>query len=737
LALRHPYIHGVAGRLIPLETAAPELLESGEARALRQLIDRGLPVPQTWVVPDGPADPTKAAVAEVLEPSARYVVRLAGSEHQGPVETDGASVADAVAGLRRPGPRGPVVVQAAVEGRASGLAFSRNPMTGLDEVVVEIDSPAGETAHADRWVHRWGAFVERPGESLLPDARVEAIVAATRGIAGDLGRPVELEWAWDGREVWWTAVHPIAGIEGVTVYSNRISKEVMPGIIKPLVWSINVPLVNRAWIRLFTEAIGPNDLRPDDLARAFAYRSYFNMTAIGRIFELLGMPRDSLELLIGIEGGDERPSMRPRAATIRKLPRMLLAGARIAGFGVVVRRRLPRLRRTFDLVAARPPERRSDRALLRDVAALEEAGTDAAYLNIVAPLLANLYTRLLRHRLEDAGIDFASFDLTAGMDRLEDYDPDLHLARLGAMAARLADRPDAAGGYAGLPEDLKREVDRFIDAFGHLSDSGNDFSVPAWREDPDLVAAMVLARAGRERSTRRTTWDGVKRRIGAVHRPLTALVYRRARSFVFHREAVSSAYTFGYGLFRPLFLELGRRLTDRGVLEDPGDVMYLSRDEVEAGIRGDALDPPATERVESRKAEIDRLRDVVMPEVIFGEDFEPVPAGPSIAARLSGVPTSRGHHIGTVRVVHGVAEFERVEPGDVVAIPYSDVAWAPLFARAGAVVAESGGMLSHSSITAREYGIPCVVSVDGAMQLPDGAAVSVDGYTGEIVVLDA
>jgi pyruvate,water dikinase len=585
-------------------------------------------------------------------------------------------------------------------------------------------------------VHRWGAFVDRPDESPLPEARVDEIVAATRSAAGEFGRPLELEWVWDGRKVWWTAVHPIAGIEGVTVYSNRISKEVMPGIIKPLVWSINVPMVNRAWIRLFTEAIGSNDLRPDDLAKAFAYRSYFNMTAIGRIFELLGMPRDSLELLIGIEGGDERPSMKPRAATMRKLPRMLLAGARIAGFGVVVRRRLPRLRRTFELIAARPQEQRSDRALLRDVAALEEAGTDAAYLNIVAPLLANLYTRLLRHRLEDAGVDFAAFDLTAGMDQLEDYDPDLHLTRLGAMAAALADQTDSADGYAGLPDELRREIDHFIDAFGHLSDSGNDFSVPAWREDPDLVAAMVLARAGRERSTGRTNWEEVQHRIGALRRLPTAFVYRRARSFVYHREAVSSAYTFGYGLFRPLFLEVGRRLTGRGVLENPGDVMYLYREEVEAALRGEDLDPPAAQRASARRAEIDRLRDVVMPEVIFGEDFEPAPAGPSIATRLSGVPTSRGHHTATVRVVRGVAEFERVEPGDVIAIPYSDVAWTPLFALAGAVVAESGGMLSHSSITAREYGIPCVVSVDGAMRLPDGATVSVDGYTGEIVVLD-
>jgi pyruvate,water dikinase len=65
-------------------------------------------------------------------------------------------------------------------------------------------------------------------------------------------------------------------------------------------------------------------------------------------------------------------------------------------------------------------------------------------------------------------------------------------------------------------------------------------------------------------------------------------------------------------------------------------------------------------------------------------------------------------------------------------IPFSDVGWTPLFTRAGAVIAESGGILSHSSIVAREYGIPAVVSVAGAMELKDETWVELDGYQGEI-----
>lgn len=85
--------------------------------------------------------------------------------------------------------------------------------------------------------------------------------------------------------------------------------------------------------------------------------------------------------------------------------------------------------------------------------------------------------------------------------------------------------------------------------------------------------------------------------------------------------------------------------------------------------------------------------------------------------------------------MRGAEDFGRVAVGDVIVIPFSDVAWTPLFARAAAVVAEAGGILSHSSIVAREYGIPCVVSVHGACDaIPDGATVVVDGMAGTVLV---
>jgi pyruvate,water dikinase len=138
------------------------------------------------------------------------------------------------------------------------------------------------------------------------------------------------------------------------------------------------------------------------------------------------------------------------------------------------------------------------------------------------------------------------------------------------------------------------------------------------------------------------------------------------------------------------------------------------------------------QRVAQRQREMDEYRHAAIPETIYGD--QPPPLTLHTGNRLSGVATSRGYYTGPARVVQGMGDFGKVQPGDVLVIPFSDVGWTPLFTKAGAVIAESGGILSHSSIVAREYNIPAVVSVNAACQLADNTRVSVDGYKGEVLV---
>ena len=115
----------------------------------------------------------------------------------------------------------------------------------------------------------------------------------------------------------------------------------------------------------------------------------------------------------------------------------------------------------------------------------------------------------------------------------------------------------------------------------------------------------------------------------------------------------------------------------------------------------------------------------------------PASAGEQAGPVLRGIGASAGQVTGTARVLAGPADFARLQPGDVLVASITTPAWTTLFAMASAVVTDVGGPLSHSSIVAREYGIPAVLGTNVATRrIPDGARVRVDGEAGTVTLLD-
>lgn len=199
--------------------------------------------------------------------------------------------------------------------------------------------------------------------------------------------------------------------------------------------------------------------------------------------------------------------------------------------------------------------------------------------------------------------------------------------------------------------------------------------------------------------------------------------------------------------FRLPILALGRALASAGVIDTPDDVFYLDLDEI-AAIKDGDLASRATV-VASRRASHARARGIVPPELIGTAPSPDEPPNPlltkffgighglqSDARVLRGIPSSAGTVTGTVKVVRTLAEADKIEPGDILVCHMTMPAWTPLFATVAAVVADSGGVLSHCSIVAREYGLPCVTATRvGTRLLKDGQTVTVDGTRGIVRVV--
>jgi rifampicin phosphotransferase len=185
--------------------------------------------------------------------------------------------------------------------------------------------------------------------------------------------------------------------------------------------------------------------------------------------------------------------------------------------------------------------------------------------------------------------------------------------------------------------------------------------------------------------------------------------------------------------YRKIFLEYGRRLAERGVLEAPEDVFFLGKEEVFRAARGDAA---AVRKIAGRKREFFRHADRLPPKFLQGSrEFDDTLAVNTSALTVQGTAASPGIARGTVRIVESIAGLAALQEGEILITSNTDPGWTPVFAKIGGLITETGGILSHGAVVSREYGIPAVTAVRNARRVfRDGQQVIVDGNEGTIYV---
>jgi pyruvate,water dikinase len=188
-----------------------------------------------------------------------------------------------------------------------------------------------------------------------------------------------------------------------------------------------------------------------------------------------------------------------------------------------------------------------------------------------------------------------------------------------------------------------------------------------------------------------------------------------------------------YALVRRWTVEAGRRLAARGELESSGDVWMLRREEVLSGLDGAVAPGVLAGRARDGRGMIRSFRNFESPnEIGSSHGFAPR-ASTANGKVLHGSACSPGRVRGPARVVRRIEDAGRVRPGDVLVAPFTDPGWTPVFPRIAAVVTETGGLLSHAAVIARECGIPAVLAVrDATRTIRDGDVIEVDGHRGTV-----
>jgi phosphoenolpyruvate synthase/pyruvate phosphate dikinase len=312
--------------------------------------------------------------------------------------------------------------------------------------------------------------------------------------------------------------------------------------------------------------------------------------------------------------------------------------------------------------------------------------------------------------------------------------------------------------------------DEFLAQYGKYATFEADLGWPRHREDPLPLLATVAQMTGAEvlpdpqetgtekphpgktsgayvgRGTRRlASWRPLHslQMLLSPRRWLTHLSVRRLRRLALIRGQLRTRYGQSMTACRTWDLNLARRWVARGWLAGPEDYFWLTMEEVERALMAEAeVGPTLPALVQARRETYQTYATTEMPYTLRESDVARlVPGrgliGTALSSVLSGLPVSPGQVQGQVIVLHKPEDSSGLKEGAILVTPSTDPAWFHIFPRARGLIVEMGGLLSHGSIIAREFGLPAVANIpDATSRFHDGDLVLLDGSTGLVQILD-
>jgi rifampicin phosphotransferase len=722
-----------------------------KAAVLAKLLAAGFPVPDGFVVLAGADLP--ATFGDLLSSGSalvRFAVRSSAvaedrsdSSFAGQYETrldvTQAELEDAIGRVRASGDSNriqsyaagacidaiAVLVQRMLHPRVAGVAFTADPINGDRNVTLVTavtglgDSLVGGRVGGESWRVKDGPAVSKvPSRAstaqVLTKREVKAIAALARRVEAVFGVPQDIEWAIDGPTLWLLQARPMTALPEAVSWDppapGAFSRNFRLGewIGAPVTPLFEDWLLGRLEDRLHqrhAEWVGMRGIRP------------YHVLLNGWYFY-------SLKFLPITLGGIARSLFGMLARLIRTPRRVVVAFPQLARFGVPLYER----------------EWRED-LLPRYRAAVREAA-----LVIEQTALGNL-PQIIDQLADIAGDYFASIAIVAGYGYKAEINLALwyrsHLGKLGEshlpLLLGLAPAPAEPAGH------FVESLDWWYPTLGERTPT-----VEAGVPEQDLAGVVARLEAQRLAAMAR------------VHQALPSEQQRRtfdrllaeAQHAASVREEQVASFTLAWPLFRVALRRIGNAFVAAVTIDAADDVHFMKRSELESAISAS----PDLNSCSSREAT--GLRGLVAERRAARERamrlVAPLSAGPfswlvrtlmnarsAFGARtrpdalLHGAPASPGLATGTVRVIRDFGDAERLQPGEILVAPVTTPAWTPLFRVAAGIVTDVGNAMSHTSIVAREYGIPAVVGCGAATaRLTDGERVTVDGAAGTVTRAD-
>lgn len=666
-----------------------------------------------------------------------------------------------------------VIVQQKIPSEFSGVCFTLDPTDAAQQwMMIEAhqgigaELVAGKTNPFRYRAHRKSLEIKADStQSVSPLISIDKITELAQTclkIEKYFGAPQDIEWAFYQNEFYILQSRPITATArksatlATKLWSNYFFGERFPQPVSPLGWSILKPMIENNAFREPLKFLGFNELARSRITKCFYGRPYTRLEvfqALHSLFPTAYVSADKRQLFY-----DQPVSLRQSLIKVFKNIFAILKSL-ISTTDWIPPIHLRNWQRFLNYYCAKIQSlNKLEQQILSDEQLWQ--------LNFQAERLSDRLLQLHRWSITFAELifHFLIFLIRNWLPRMEADQIVVALHRsipgnktvemnieLWKLSCQLKDnRSLSPGGGWDLLLIATPDWKSFIKKFGHRSTT-LDIAAPTFEEDVDYIRNFIqpylsvtpelspdITRINFEQQRlhqRQAVFENLsKQPWGFLKRQFLKMLLNWSEQFFLLRENQRHYWHQALAINRRLFLEFGKRWFGDNWLEKSEHVFFLTRKEVEQALSQQKF--VSKSEIEKRIIQQQQWQGIQPPAIID----ESIPAqldAKVFDKKLVGIGASPGVVTGQARVLTALQQMAQIQPGEILVVPTTDPGWTPLFGIIKGLVMEVGGVLSHGSIVAREFGIPAVTSVVQATAIiKTGTRVTVDGTEGMVWIND-
>ncbi|MFA6776725.1 MAG: PEP/pyruvate-binding domain-containing protein, partial [Sphaerochaetaceae bacterium] len=663
-----------------------------------------------------------------------------------------------------------LIVEKMANARVAGVCFTKDPTIQQPQLLLEAVEGLGESLvdgskEATRYhcLGQCGPWTADGNAGLLTDEERDVLAKEARKAAASMGCELDLEWAIDETgHHYWLQARPIttlggeqAAIDEFTVKSDihdlfittcNVS-EMLGGAVTPLTLCTFAKSIDRGMRDMFiTTGVFKNaDEAPDGTCTVSVNNTLFlNLTYMHMMSAAIFSKDEQVD--ISLCGRILPKSEKERKSWKRSTPRRVINMLRYMHYlqgHSKAKKRITELADHFSIADGDDPA-----SLYRSLIASQDVLDEAYALHYVTSAGSGaMSSALFQILLAKTGSEPKAKSLVAqGMEDIDGIESADILVSLNRLKKAILQAYPDAGSWDGsrLLETIKGdrgEIKTMYDAFmarhGHRCVREAEMRTLSWADDEIGFASYLkclLASPAQMEEHRVSDPEKCLADLHGITRLLAGYFLKQSRKGVVNREFTKSRSIFISDRIKKGYRKLAGLLREKGFLPDEDLIFFFTDTEIGQLLekRNDAL----IRKAQSRRRLLAEQNSLHYPEIslgipqpVFSEETD------GQARTLQGTPISRGKARGKARVVRTLEDALRLEQGEIIVSPTTDIGWSPFYPLASGMVSEIGSVLSHGAVVAREYQLPFVSNIKGATSLiRTGDIITVDGTTGVVLL---